>query len=159
MAMPERGAEHGHEVARAGGVLAAAQARAGGPPGFPREPLQHTRGPQGPQDLGYAARRTFVGVFCPFERCADDDCLVCWSCEDGPRRLRALEKKIARLEKQATAKPKTLGLLRAKINDLKKDVPGVGSFFGFGFGVVLFLFSHFLIFFYFPSLAIAQRHS
>ncbi|ELR17586.1 Ubox domain containing protein [Acanthamoeba castellanii str. Neff] len=44
---------------------------------------------------------------------------------DGPRRLRALEKKIARLEKQATAKPKTLGLLRAKINDLKKDVPGV----------------------------------
>jgi hypothetical protein len=46
---------------------------------------------------------------------------------DGPRRMRALEKKIARLEKQATAKPKTLGLVRAKINDLKKDVPGVGS--------------------------------
>lgn len=46
---------------------------------------------------------------------------------DGPRRLRALEKKSARLEKQGTAKPKTIGLVRAKINDLKKDVPNVGS--------------------------------
>jgi hypothetical protein len=75
-----------------------------------------------------------------FESCADDDCLVCWSCEDGPRRLRALEKKIARLEKQATAKPKTLGLLRAKINDLKKDVPGVGSFFLWLWHVLVFPF-------------------
>lgn len=46
---------------------------------------------------------------------------------DGPRRLRSLEKKAARLEKQGTAKARTLGLLRAKVNDLKKDVPNVGK--------------------------------
>lgn len=44
---------------------------------------------------------------------------------DAPRKLRGLEKRLARLEKQGTAKAKTIGLVRAAINDLKKDVPGV----------------------------------
>ncbi len=42
--------------------------------------------------------------------------------------MRALEKRLAFLQKQASVKPKTLGLVRAKINDLTNDLPGVGSF-------------------------------
>ncbi|KAL6056360.1 Ubox domain containing protein [Balamuthia mandrillaris] len=44
---------------------------------------------------------------------------------DAPRKLRALEKRIARLEKQGTAKARTIGVIKAQINDLKKDIPTV----------------------------------
>jgi hypothetical protein len=45
---------------------------------------------------------------------------------DAPRRCRALEARLARLQTQG-AKPKTLGLLRSKLADLRRDVPAEQS--------------------------------
>eukprot|EP01099_Mayorella_cantabrigiensis_P003834 TRINITY_DN287_c0_g4_i1.p1 TRINITY_DN287_c0_g4~~TRINITY_DN287_c0_g4_i1.p1 ORF type:complete len:752 (+),score=166.70 TRINITY_DN287_c0_g4_i1:194-2257(+) len=42
---------------------------------------------------------------------------------DAPRRRKALEKRIERLQKQGTAKPKTIGQLRSKINDIRAETP------------------------------------
>lgn len=42
---------------------------------------------------------------------------------DAPRRMRALEKKLQRLQAQGTAKAKTLGAIRSKLNDLRRDTP------------------------------------
>eukprot|EP01087_Luapelamoeba_hula_P024172 TRINITY_DN9107_c0_g1_i1.p1 TRINITY_DN9107_c0_g1~~TRINITY_DN9107_c0_g1_i1.p1 ORF type:complete len:718 (-),score=91.87 TRINITY_DN9107_c0_g1_i1:127-2004(-) len=43
---------------------------------------------------------------------------------DAPRKAKGFERRIARLEKQSTAKPRTVGLVRAKLTDLKAEVPG-----------------------------------
>jgi len=40
---------------------------------------------------------------------------------DANRRLRSQEKRLAKLTAQATAKPPTLGKIRAEINDLKLE--------------------------------------
>jgi hypothetical protein len=40
---------------------------------------------------------------------------------DSGRRLRAIDKKITRLEKQGTAKAKRIGQLKSTINDLKRE--------------------------------------
>eukprot|EP00005_Dracoamoeba_jomungandri_P001536 CAMPEP_0174262220 /NCGR_PEP_ID=MMETSP0439-20130205/12847_1 /TAXON_ID=0 /ORGANISM="Stereomyxa ramosa, Strain Chinc5" /LENGTH=725 /DNA_ID=CAMNT_0015346893 /DNA_START=48 /DNA_END=2225 /DNA_ORIENTATION=- len=44
---------------------------------------------------------------------------------DAPRKVKALEKRLARLQKQGTAKPRTIGLIRATLNDIKKEIPSV----------------------------------
>jgi hypothetical protein len=48
---------------------------------------------------------------------------------DASRKVRALEKKIARLEKQGTVKAKTMGQLKSTINDLKREIH-IGSVSG-----------------------------
>jgi predicted RNase H-like nuclease (RuvC/YqgF family) len=40
---------------------------------------------------------------------------------DAARQIRAIEKKIARLEKQHTCKQRTINILKGQINDLKKE--------------------------------------
>jgi hypothetical protein len=52
---------------------------------------------------------------------------------DTQRRIRAMEKKVTRLEKQGTIKPRKLNILKGQINDLKKEV-GVGSVFVMNIG-------------------------
>ena len=42
---------------------------------------------------------------------------------DSPRRLKAYQKRLERLEKQGTAKKKTLGRIKNKIHDAQQDVP------------------------------------
>jgi hypothetical protein len=48
---------------------------------------------------------------------------------DAGRKVRAIEKKIARLEKQSTVKTKKLGQLKSTINDLKREAH-IGSVSG-----------------------------
>jgi hypothetical protein len=48
---------------------------------------------------------------------------------DAGRKVRAIEKKIARLQKQGTVKPKKLGQLKSTINDLKREAH-IGSVSG-----------------------------
>jgi len=48
---------------------------------------------------------------------------------DANRKIRSVEKKITRLEKQGTAKSKTIGQLKSSINDLKREA-AIGSLSG-----------------------------
>lgn len=49
---------------------------------------------------------------------------------DSGRKMRQLEKKLQRYEHEGTAKSKTLGLVKAKLNELKKEPVPVGSVSG-----------------------------
>jgi hypothetical protein len=49
---------------------------------------------------------------------------------DSRRKIRALEKKLQRMEREKTAKPLTIGKVKGAIHDLKQDPVDVGSVSG-----------------------------